>query len=212
MSKARLEAFSDGVIAILITIMVLEMKIPHGADWAALQPLRHTFWAYVLSFLFLGAYWKNHHDLFHMVEHLNGRVVWANLHLLFWLSLVPFVTGWMGESHNAPLPTALYGGVLITSALAYTLLQDQVIRAHGLRSAVAQALGADVRSRMWMLLYIPALPAAFLNVWVADLIFATVTLVTLIPQHRKWGAQSLARIVKGSTGSTAPTPQTGQRA
>ena len=184
MSKARVEAFSDGVIAILITIMVLEMKIPHRGDWAAFQPLRHVFQAYISSFVFLGAYWNNHHQLLHLAERINHRVLWANLHLLFWLSLIPFVSGWMGESHSASLPTALYGMVLILSALAYTLLQDQIIRAHDPASTPALTRSRDNRSRLSMLLYVPALPVAFFQPWISDVMFIAVTLITLVPPPR----------------------------
>src|SRR2546425_8945317 len=131
MHKTRLEAFSDGVVAILITIMVLELRLPAGADWAALRSLAPTFSAYVLSFVYLGIYWNNHHHMFHVVDRINGKIMWANLHLLFWLSLTPFVTGWMGENHFAPLPTAAYGAVMLLAAIAYTILQATIIRYQG---------------------------------------------------------------------------------
>src|SRR5262245_36582614 len=148
MSKGRLEAFSDGVIAILITIMVLELKVPRGADLAALRPLVPTFLAYVLSFVFLGIYWNNHHHMVQMAERINGRILWANLHLLFWLSLVPVATGWMGENHVAPLPTAAYGGVLLLAAVAYVILQRAIIAHQGPSSRLAAAVGSDVKGKL----------------------------------------------------------------
>src|SRR4029453_4336452 len=143
MQKNRLEAFSDGVLAIIITIMVLELKVPHGTDLAALGPLFPVFLSYVLSFIYIGIYWSNHHHLLHAVRHVNGRILWANLHLLFWLSLIPFVTGWMGENHFAPLPTAFYGGVLLLAAVAYTILQTLIVAHQGENSKLAAALGSD---------------------------------------------------------------------
>src|SRR3954462_5946243 len=142
MSKGRLEAFSDGVIAIIITIMVLELKVPHGTDWSALRPLLPALGTYVLSFVFLGIYWSNHHHMLHAAERVNGSILWANLHLLFWLSLVPFVTSWMGENHSASLPTAAYGVVLVMSAVAYTLLQRSILVHHGPDSKLARAIGS----------------------------------------------------------------------
>ena len=147
MSKGRLEAFSDAVIAIAITVMVLELKVPHGTDWAALRPLVPAFLTYVLSFVFLGIYWNNHHHMLHVADRINGRILWANLHLLFWLSLIPFVTGWMGENQFAPLPTAVYGGVLLLAALAYLILQASILAQQGADSRLAVAVGKDVKGK-----------------------------------------------------------------
>src|SRR6266702_701016 len=147
MSKGRLEAFSDGVIAILITIMVLELKVPHGADVAALRPVIPVFLSYVLSFVFLGIYWNNHHHLLQAIKHVDGRVLWANLHLLFWLSLIPFATGWLGENHVAPLPTALYGVFLLMAAAAWTILQTTIIAHQGPHSKLREAVGDDIKGK-----------------------------------------------------------------
>src|SRR5947209_18002962 len=168
MNKGRLEAFSDGVIAILITIMVLELRVPRGADWEALRPLVPVFLTYILSFVNLGIYWNNHHHMLHATERVNGKILWANLHLLFWLSLVPFVTGWMGENHFAPLPTAVYGVVLILAAVAYTMLQRTIIAEHGPASRLAAAVGNDMKGKISVLLYAIAIPSAFLNQWISD--------------------------------------------
>src|SRR6185436_3470558 len=148
MSRSRLEAFSDGVIAILITIMVLELKVPHGVDWDALRPLLPVFLTYVLSFVYLGIYWNNHHHMFHAVEQVNGTILWANQHLLFWLSLIPFATGWMGENHFAPFPTAVYGVVLLLAAIAYIILQQTIMAQQGAGSQLAAALGNDVKGKL----------------------------------------------------------------
>src|SRR6266700_263845 len=153
MSKGRLEAFSDGVIAILITIMVLELKVPHGVDLASLRPLVPVLATYVMSFVYLGIYWNNHHHMFHAVERINGRILWANLHLLFWLSLVPVVTGWVGGNWRAPVPAAVYGGVLTLAALAYTILQNEILREQGPASTLAQAVGKDVKGKVSLGLY-----------------------------------------------------------
>src|SRR5437762_1423468 len=162
MSKTRLEAFSDGVIAILITIMVLELKIPHGDDLTAIRPLLPIFLAYVMSFVYLGIYWNNHHHLLHAVERVSGAMLWANLHLLFWLSLVPFVTGWMGENGNAPLPTAIYGVVLLCAAIAYTILQTTIVHHHrGENALLADAVGHDFKGKISIVLYVIAIAAAF---------------------------------------------------
>src|SRR5258705_1974106 len=158
MNKGRLEAFSDGVIAIIITIMVLELKVPQGADLAALRPLLPKVLSYVLSFVFLGIYWNNHHHLFQLVRHVNGRILWANLHLLFWLSLTPFVTGWMGENEFAPLPVALYGVVLWFSAIAYFILAHSLLSIHAPDSVLAIALGADFKGKISMVIYLIAIP------------------------------------------------------
>jgi uncharacterized membrane protein len=184
MSKGRLEAFSDGVLAILITIMVLELKVPRGADWDALRPLTPVFLAYVLSFVFLGIYWNNHHHMLHTVVRINGRVLWANLHLLFWLSLVPFVTGWMGENHFAPLPTALYGVVLLLAGVAYSTLQTAIVAAQGPGSKLAAAVGHDVKGKLSMGLYVLAIPLAFVHQWIADGIYIFVALMWLVPDRR----------------------------
>src|SRR6266700_2274265 len=161
MSKGRLEAFSDGVIAILITILVLELKVPHGVDLASLRPMAPVFATYVMSFVYLGIYWNNHHHMLHAVERVNGRILWANLHLLFWLSLVPFVTGWMGENNFAALPTAVYGLVLLLAAISYTLLQATIVAHEGPASKLASALGRDFKGKVSMLFYLVAVPLAF---------------------------------------------------
>src|SRR5512136_4479 len=158
MNKGRLEAFSDGVIAILITIMVLELKVPHGADLEALRPLLPEFLTYVLSFLYLGIYWNNHHHMLHATARIDGRILWANLHLLFWLSLVPFVTGWMGENHFAPVPTAFYGAVLLLAAVAYWILQAAIIADEGKGSRLAVAVGNDLKGKLSPVLYAVAIP------------------------------------------------------
>jgi uncharacterized membrane protein len=184
MSKTRLEAFSDGVIAILITIMVLELKIPHGADWEAIRPLLPIFLVYVMSFVYVGIYWNNHHHMFHACERINGAVLWANLHLLFWLSLTPFATGWMGENHFAPLPTAAYGVVLLCSAIAYTILQNRIIRLEGPRSKLAEAVKRDVKGKLSLALYLTGIALAFVNQWIAVAIYVTVALIWLVPDRR----------------------------
>src|ERR1044072_2643912 len=184
MRKSRLEAFSDGVIAIIITIMVLELKIPHGADWAALRPVVPVFLTYVLSFVYLGIYWNNHHHMLYVTEHINGKILWANMHLLFWLSLVPFVTGWMGENHFAPLPTAVYGGVMLAAAIAYYILQSTIIAGQGRHSRLKAALGKDLKGKLSPLLYAPAILFAFVNQWVSDGIYVLVALIWLIPDRR----------------------------
>src|SRR5690348_11773579 len=184
MNKGRLEAFSDGVIAILITILVLELKIPHGTDLAALRPLFPIFLTYVMSFVYLGIYWNNHHHMLHMTPRIDGRILWANLHLLFWLSLVPFTTGWMGENHFAPLPTALYGVALLMPAIAYYLLQRAIIRRHGAAGVLAQALGSDFKGKISPVLYLTAIAAAFVATWISHLIYVLVALMWLMPDRR----------------------------
>jgi len=184
MTKTRVEAFSDGVIAILITIMVLELKVPHGADLAALEPLLPVFLTYVLSFVYLGIYWNNHHHLFHAGDHVSGGILWANLHLLFWLSLVPFVTGWMGENHFAPLPTAVYGAVLMLAGVAYLILQSAIIRQQGPGSKLAAAVGKDVKGKLSAALYAFAIPLAFVHQWISDAIYVLVALMWLVPDRR----------------------------
>jgi uncharacterized membrane protein len=184
MSKGRLEAFSDGVIAILITIMVLELQAPHEADLAALSPLIPVVLSYVLSFVFLGIYWNNHHHLLQAAQQVNGRVLWANLHLLFWLSLVPFVTGWMGENPFAAWPAALYGMVLLFSGFAYYILTRTLISLHGEESALAIALGRDFKGKASLGVYAVAIPLSFVNAWVAYALYVLVAVMWLIPDRR----------------------------
>jgi uncharacterized membrane protein len=184
MSKARLEAFSDGVFAVIITIMVLELKVPHGSDWAALRSLLPVFLTYVLSFIFLGIYWNNHHHLLHAAERINGKVLWPNLHLLFWLSLVPFVTGWMGENHFAPHPTAVYGVVMLMAGVAFQILAQVLIAQQPPDSRLARALGSDTKGWLSLALYAAAIPLAFVNQWISDAIYVAVALVWLVPDPR----------------------------
>ena len=184
MTKTRLEAFSDGVIAILITIMVLELRIPEGADWDALQPVWPVFTTYVLSFVMLGIYWNNHHHLLHTVDRTTGRILWANLHLLFWLSLIPFGTGWTGHSHFASLPTAVYGVILLLAALAYTFLVRSIIAAQGPGSRLRAAIGNDAKGYLSIALYVTAIPTAFVNPWVAYSIYVTVAVIWFVPDRR----------------------------
>jgi uncharacterized membrane protein len=185
MTKGRLEAFSDGVIAILITIMVLELKVPHGSDWAALRPLLPVFLTYVLSFVFIGIYWNNHHHMLHAAEHVDGKILWANLHLLFWLSLIPFTTGWMGENHVDPLPTATYGGVLFISGIAYLILEKTIIASHGPHSKLAAAIGkSDRKGMISALLYASGVVFAFWRPWLSVAIYIIVALMWLIPDPR----------------------------
>lgn len=184
MKKGRLEAFSDGVIAIIITIMVLELKVPHGTDLAALRPLVPIFLSYVLSFIYLGIYWNNHHHLFQAVQHVNGYTLWSNLHLLFWLSLIPFVTGWMGENSFAPTPVAFYGIVLLLSAIAYLILTRMLIAQHGKQSALATAIGRDVKGKISVFLYAAAIGLAFANAWVACALYALVAALWFVPDRR----------------------------
>ena len=184
MTKTRLEAFSDGVIAILITIMILELKIPHGTTWEALAPILPSFLTYVLSYIFLGIYWTNHHHMIHATERISGSVLWANLHLLFWLSLVPFTTGWMGENHNAPLPTAVYGVVLVFAAIAYTILQTTIIAQQGPHSKLALAVGSDLKGKVSIVLYVIAVPAAFVHQLISDALYVIVALIWLVPDRR----------------------------
>jgi uncharacterized membrane protein len=184
MVKTRLEAFSDGVLAIIITIMVLELKVPHGDDLTSLLPLLPVFLSYVLSFVYLGIYWNNHHHMLHTVHHVSGRVLWANLHLLFWLSLFPFVTGWMGENHVASTPTALYGVVLFMAAFAYYVLQGSIIASQGKDSILAAAVGNDLKGKMSPILYAAAVLAAFVSPWIANGIYVFVALMWLVPDRR----------------------------
>jgi len=184
MTTTRLEAFSDGVIAIIITIMVLELKVPHGDDWAALAPLVPIFLTYVLSFVFLGIYWNNHHHMLHVTDRVTGGIMWANLHLLFWLSLTPFVTGWMGENHFAAVPTAAYGMVQVMAAIAYTILAQVIIASQGPHSKLKAAVGRDVKGYMSMAMYMAAIPLAFVNELISDALYVTVALIWLIPDPR----------------------------
>ena len=185
MNKTRLEAFSDAVIAIAITIMVLELKVPHGADLEALRPLLPVFLTYVLSFVYLGIYWNNHHHLLQAVRKVNGRVLWANLHLLFWLSLIPFATGWMGENHFDALPTAVYGIVLLCAAVSYTILQTVLVRhADHENELLAQAVGNDLRGKVSLVLYAIAIAVAFVNEWISDAIYVGVAVTWFVPDRR----------------------------
>jgi len=184
MTKGRMEAFSDGVIAIIITIMVLELRVPHGADPAALLPLVPVFMSYVLSFIFLGIYWNNHHHLLQAISHVEGGVLWANLHLLFWLSLTPFVTAWMGENHFAPWPVALYGVVLLGAGLAYFILARALIALHGRESVIATALGTDFKGRLSLVFYVVAIPLAFVRSWLACALYVLVAVMWLVPDRR----------------------------
>lgn len=184
MKKGRLEAFSDGVIAILITIMVLELKIPHGADWASLRPLLPVFLTYVLSFVYVGIYWNNHHHMLYATSRINGNILWANMHLLFWLSLIPFATGWMGENHFASLPTAVYGAVLLAAAIAYYILQKLIIAEQGADSKLKAAVGNDIKGKLSPLIYVAAIPLAFVNQWLSEGLYVLVALMWLIPDRR----------------------------
>ena len=184
MGKDRLAAFSDGVIAIIITIMVLELKVPHGADWAALRGVAPNFVSYLLSFLYLAIYWNNHHHLLHTVTRVDGLILWANSHLLFWLSLVPAATGWMGENFLAPLPTAIYGAILLMPAIAYYLLQRTIVHQQGEHSVLANALGRDFKGKISVLLYAAAVALAFVDAWLSIAIYALVAVMWLIPDRR----------------------------
>ncbi len=184
MKKTRLEAFSDGVIAILITIMVLGLKIPKGTSWQALRPVLPQLLVYVLSFSNLGIYWNNHHHLLHAAERINGRVLWANLLLLFWLSLLPFTTGWMGENHFAPLPTAAYGAVLLLAAVSYFVLVRQLLAVPGQDPKLGQAIGKDFKGKISLLLYAAAIPLAFVETWLSDVIYVAVAMIWFVPDKR----------------------------
>jgi uncharacterized membrane protein len=184
MGKGRLEAFSDGVLAIIITIMVLEMKVPHGDGLAALQPIIPVFLSYILSFIYIGIYWNNHHHLFQAVRHVNGRILWANLHLLFWLSLFPFATGWMGENHFTSTPVALYGVVLLCAAIAFTLLTRSLITRHGQDSALATAIGRDFKGKISLGSYAVAIPLSFVHPWIACGLYVLVAVLWFIPDRR----------------------------
>ncbi len=184
MGKNRLEAFSDGVLAIIITIMVLEMKAPHSADLSALRPLLPVFFSYLLSFVYLGIYWNNHHHMLHTVQHVSGGILWANLHLLFWLSLFPFATAWMGENHFAAAPTALYGLVLLLAAIAYWILQRAIIARQGRESVLATAVGRDMKGKLSPAFYILAIAATTVAPWIAWALYVAVALMWLIPDRR----------------------------
>ncbi len=184
MGKDRLAAFSDGVIAIIITIMVLELKIPHGADWTALAGVAPSFVAYVLSFIYLAIYWNNHHHLLHTVARVDGLILWTNSYLLFWLSLIPAATAWMGENFLAPLPTALYGASLLMPAIAYYLLQRAILRKHGTGSILAKALGGDIKGKMSPLLYLAGIALVLVSPWLSLAIYVLVALMWLVPDRR----------------------------
>jgi uncharacterized membrane protein len=184
MEKNRLEAFSDGVLAIIITIMVLEMKVPHGADWEALEPILPVFLSYVLSFIYVGIYWNNHHHLIKASPRVTGGIMWANLHLLFWLSLFPFTTAWMGENHFEPLPTALYGAALLFAAIAYYVLQQLIVAEQGSDSKLAASLGKDWKGKLSPVLYGVGIGASFLQPMIAGGIYVLVALLWLIPDKR----------------------------
>jgi uncharacterized membrane protein len=184
MTKVRLEAFSDGVIAILITIMVLELHVPHETTWNALGPLVPVFLTYVLSFVFLGIYWNNHHHMLHAADRINGRVLWANLHLLFWLSLIPFVTGWMGQNHVAPIPSAAYGIVMLFAAVAYYILAHTLVAEQGPNSRLAHALGRDRKGKVSVVLWALGIGFSFVNPWLAIAIYVGVAMMWLVPDRR----------------------------
>lgn len=184
MTKNRLEAFSDGVIAIIITIMVLELKVPHTPELEGLKELIPVLLSYVLSFIYVGIYWNNHHHLLHAVHHVNGAVLWANMHLLFWLSLVPFVTGWMGENHFAPVPVALYGVVLLMAAVAYFILVKALVGLNGADSPLAKAIGKDWKGKMSLVFYAVAIGAALWSPLIAGLLYILVAVIWLVPDRR----------------------------
>jgi uncharacterized membrane protein len=184
MKSSRLEAFSDGVIAIIITIMVLELKVPHATDFADLKPLLPVFLSYVLSFIYVGIYWNNHHHLLHSTRHVTGGILWANLHLLFWLSLFPFTTAWMGENHLAPTPAAVYGFVLLMAAIAYYILQRAIIVQQGADSLLATAIGKDWKGKLSPVLYLLAIPLAFVSPLISNALFVIVALLWLVPDRR----------------------------
>jgi len=184
MRTGRLEAFSDGVLAILITIMVLELKVPHGADWEALHQLFPALCAYVLSFVYIGIYWNNHHHMLHACDHVTGGMLWANLHLLFWLSLVPVATDWMGEHHSEPLPSAIYGAILLAAGIAYVILQNAIIRSQGANSKLRALLGKDMKGKLSPILYLLGIGSAFVHTTVSQTIYASVAAIWLIPDRR----------------------------
>ena len=184
MNKNRLEAFSDGVLAVIITIMVLEMKSPQGGDLHALRPVLPIFLSYILSFIYVGIYWNNHHHLLHATQRVNGTTLWANLHLLFWLSLVPFTTGWMAESRFKPLPVALYGVVMLSAAIAYTILTQALIHLHGRSSTLGSSIGDDRKGKISLAIYAAAIPASFISPWIAGAGYVAVAILWLIPDSR----------------------------
>ena len=184
MRTARLEAFSDGVLAIIITIMVLELRVPHAADLAGLRPVAPVFLSYVLSFVYVGIYWNNHHHMLHVCSRVTGGILWANLHLLFWLSLIPFVTAWMGENHFAPVPTAAYGVVLLLAAIAYWVLQRIIISSQGSESLLARAVGSDIKGKVSPFLYVIAIPAAFVHQAISGGLYVAAALIWLLPDQR----------------------------
>ncbi|MFM9873377.1 MAG: TMEM175 family protein [Fimbriimonadaceae bacterium] len=184
MTKNRMEAFSDGVLAIIITIMVLEMKVPHGANWADIQPLIPTFLSYLLSFIYLGIYWNNHHHMLHTVHHVSGKILWANLHLLFWLSLIPFTTGWLGENHFAQTPATLYGTNLLICGLAYFFLQTSIIQAHGPDSELKKAIGSDWKGKSSPILYSAGILLGLINQWFGIAIYIAIAAMWFIPDRR----------------------------
>jgi uncharacterized membrane protein len=184
MGKGRMEAFSDGVLAIIITIMVLEMKVPQGDDWVALKPLLPVFLSYVLSFVYIGIYWNNHHHLMHAVQKVSGKVMWANNHLLFWLSLMPFTSGWMGENHFTAVPTALFGFVLLMAAVAYYILAQCLVTLHGADSILGKAVGSDTKGRISVVLYAIAIVVSYFNGWASLGLYALVAFIWVIPDRR----------------------------
>jgi uncharacterized membrane protein len=184
MRKERLEAFSDGVLAIIITIMVLEIKVPLGDKLSDLVPLIPVISSYILSFIYIGIYWNNHHHMMHTVKQVSGDILWANLHLLFWLSLVPFVTGWMGENHFKPMPVALYGVVLLMAAIAYYILQTRIIKNHGSDSILARAVGKDIKGKISPIIYLLAICSTWINGWIAGGIYILVAMIWLVPDRR----------------------------
>jgi uncharacterized membrane protein len=184
MGKNRLEAFSDGVLAIIITIMVLDLKVPHGSSFEALRPLLPNFLSYILSFIYVGIYWNNHHHMLHAAKHVTGTVLWANLSLLFWLSLFPFATGWMGENHFGALPSAAYGFVLLMAAVSYYVLQRCIIAADGSESVLKRAIGSDWKGKLSPVLYVTAMILAFRLPWVAQVIYVLIALIWLVPDRR----------------------------
>jgi len=184
MQKDRLLAFTDGVIAVIITIMVLEMKVPQDPSLKALEAVTPVFLSYVLSFIYVGIYWNNHHHFFHLVRHVDGALLWANLHLLFWLSLIPFATGWMGQNHFFAVPTAVYGVSLLMPALAWYVMQLAIFRSHGRDSALAHALGRDLKGKATSLLYVAGIVFAFVSTWISDALYVLVALLWLIPDRR----------------------------
>lgn len=184
MGKTRVEAFSDGVLAIIITIMVLELKVPHGEEWSAITGLWPIFFSYILSFVYIGIYWSNHHHLLHTVHKVSGGILWANLHLLFWLSLIPFTTGWMGENHFATLPVAVYGLNLLACAIAYTILVSVIIALHGPQSELADAVGKDWKGKVSLVAYVAGIVLAFVSPWISGTLYIAVALMWLIPDRR----------------------------